>query len=589
MRAQLVGAAQGSGGDREADAGIARAAPQQLQRRLAQAALGQVDDALERQVVVRLVHRAQIRDRVADLGPFVEARAADHPVRQAEMDEALLECARLEARAHQDRDVVEPASGALLGLDLLADEARLLLVVPEARDAHALARLALGPQRLAEARAVVRDQARGGAQDVPGRAVIALQAHHLGAGEVLLEAQNVADLGAAPAVDRLVVVADAGDVAVPLRQQPQPQVLGDVAVLVLVDQNRAEAPLVVGQDLGLLLEQAQAMQQQIAEIAGVQREKTLLVRGIELARTPERELVDVGFRHLFGSLAAIFPALDGREQGARRPAPGIQVRRLDHLLQQAQLIVGVEDREVGLEPDQLGVPAQQAGAERVEGAEPQALDALPEQPRDAQDHLARRLVGEGHRERLIRPHPPGHQQVGKARGQHPGLAGAGAGEHQERPVVRLDRGALRRVERVEIVSCRARWRRQHVRLTGHGTPRGRPPPSTTLLHQFDRPPATDAPSPVSYPHLSFVVPPLPRVAVLFRPRPPIAHGKARPGSSFLVSRVVRPCRRLLVVSSAPRLVCLRWRASSSLCSRAQSDAACPPACRLVAFVTLIFS
>ena len=212
------------------------------------------------------------------------------------------------------------------------------------------------------------------------------------------------------------------------------------------------------------------MQQQIAEIAGVQREQALLVRGIELARAPERELVDLGFRHLFGRLAAIFPALDDREQGARRPAPRIQVRRLDHLLQQAQLIVGIEDREVGLEPDQLGVAAQQAGAERMEGAEPQALDALPEQPRDALDHLARRLVGEGHRERLVRPRPPGHQQVGKARGQHPGLAGAGAGEHQERPVVRLDRGALRRVERVEIVSCRARWRRQHVRLTGHGTP-----------------------------------------------------------------------------------------------------------------------
>ena len=166
-----------------------RAAPQQLQCRLAQTALGKIDDALERQVVVRLVHRAQIRDRVADLGPFVEARAADHQLRQAEMDEALLECARLEARAHQDRDVVEPASGALLGLDLLADEARLLLVVPEARDAHALARLALGPQRLAETRSVVHDQARGGAQDVPGRAIVALQAHHRRAGEVLLEAE----------------------------------------------------------------------------------------------------------------------------------------------------------------------------------------------------------------------------------------------------------------------------------------------------------------------------------------------------------------------------------------------------------------
>ena len=45
-----------------------------------------------------------------------------------------------------------------------------------------------------------------------GRAVITLQPDHRRAGEVVLEAQDVVDLGAAPAVDRLVVVADAADV-----------------------------------------------------------------------------------------------------------------------------------------------------------------------------------------------------------------------------------------------------------------------------------------------------------------------------------------------------------------------------------------
>src|SRR3546814_12521352 len=56
------------------------------------------------------------------------------------------------------------------------------------------------------------------------------------------EAQDVADLGATPAVDRLVVVADAAEVAVALRQEAQPEVLRDVGVLVLVDQDVAEAP-----------------------------------------------------------------------------------------------------------------------------------------------------------------------------------------------------------------------------------------------------------------------------------------------------------------------------------------------------------
>ena len=76
------------------------------------------------------------------------------------------------------------------------------------------------------------------------RAVVAFQADDPGAGEIVLEAQDVADLGAAPGVDRLVVVADAAEVVMALRQRPQPQVLGDVGVLVLVDQDVAELLLV---------------------------------------------------------------------------------------------------------------------------------------------------------------------------------------------------------------------------------------------------------------------------------------------------------------------------------------------------------
>ena len=45
-----------------------------------------------------------------------------------------------------------------------------------------------------------------------GRAIVALEANDLGAGKVVLEAQDVVHLGAAPAIDGLVVVAHAADV-----------------------------------------------------------------------------------------------------------------------------------------------------------------------------------------------------------------------------------------------------------------------------------------------------------------------------------------------------------------------------------------
>ena len=58
----------------------------------------------------------------------------------------------------------------------------------------------------------MRDQMRGGGEDVAGGAVIAFESDNLGAGKIVIEAQDVVDLGATPAIDRLVVVADAADV-----------------------------------------------------------------------------------------------------------------------------------------------------------------------------------------------------------------------------------------------------------------------------------------------------------------------------------------------------------------------------------------
>ena len=87
---------------------------------------------------------------------------------------------------------------------------------------------------------------------------------------------------------------------------------------------------------------------------------------------------------------------------ARRPALVVDILGLQHLLQQADLIVGVENGEVGLQPDEFGVAAQDLGADRVKGAEPlHGLRAVADERLDALAHLARRLVGEGDGEDFI--------------------------------------------------------------------------------------------------------------------------------------------------------------------------------------------
>jgi hypothetical protein len=70
----------------------------------------------------------------------------------------------------------------------------------------------LGEQGLAETALIVGDQVAGGTQDMFGRAVVALEPDDFRAGKILLEAEDVFHFRAAPAIDRLVVIADAADV-----------------------------------------------------------------------------------------------------------------------------------------------------------------------------------------------------------------------------------------------------------------------------------------------------------------------------------------------------------------------------------------
>ena len=246
----------------------------------------------------------------------------------------------------------------------------------------------------------------------------------------------------------------------PLRQQPQPQILRDVGVLIFVDQNEFEARLILAQHFGMLAEQPDAFEQQIAEIGGVENLQPLLKRLVEFQPLAVGEHGGFARRHLLGREPAVLPAVDQHRQHARRPALLVDVLGFQKLLEQPDLVVDVENGEVGFQPDQLGVAAQNLHADRMEGAEPRhALDHVADDVADAVLHLARRLVGEGDGEDFARPGAADGEDVGDAHGEHAGLAGAGAGQHQHRAVERLDRQPLLGIEPGEIRRRRRRGAR----------------------------------------------------------------------------------------------------------------------------------
>ncbi len=123
------------------------------------------------------------------------------------------------------------------------DVLRLFLLIVTADVEQRLAIARHRPQDLLLARPVVGDQAVGRGEDVAGRAVIALELDHPGAGKVFFEVEDIAGVGATPGIDRLVIVADHAEVSLGAGQMLQHAVLGLVGILVLVDHDVAELPL----------------------------------------------------------------------------------------------------------------------------------------------------------------------------------------------------------------------------------------------------------------------------------------------------------------------------------------------------------
>ncbi len=181
-----------------------RPGPEAADRGVADPAARPIGDAHERHGVVGVVDDLEVRHGVLDLRPFVEARASDHLVRDALADEHVLEHPALRVRPVEDRDL--RARPALLDQprNLGGDEARLGVLVLDFERPHRRPVAEVGEERLLLALAVVGDDRVGCAQDGVRGAVVLLERDELRAGKVALELEDVADVGSAERVDRVV-------------------------------------------------------------------------------------------------------------------------------------------------------------------------------------------------------------------------------------------------------------------------------------------------------------------------------------------------------------------------------------------------
>ncbi len=446
--------------------------PQAVDRRGAQPAPRHVGDAPGGDLVGRVGHHAQVGEDVLHFAAVVEAGAADHAVRHLGPDQGLFEGPALRIGAEEDGDVaVADALDPPQPADLGSQPGGLVVLVLGPVAAQLLADVAVGPQRLRHPGGVVGDDGVGGVQDGAGGTVVLLERHDRGAGKGVLELDDVGDVGAAPAVDGLVEVAHRAHLVVLTGDHHHQVVLGAVGVLVLVDQDVAEPAAVALQHVGEAAEQVDGDHQQVVEVHGRGSQQALLVSGVHLGDAPVED-GDGARRERLEVDKVGLGRRDGTLHGAGRDLLGVDPQLLLHLLHQPAAVGVVVDGERAAVPEPPGVSPEDPDAGRVERGHPHGLRRRADQLGQPVLHLRGSLVGEGDGQDLVGCGIPGGDQVGDAPSEHPGLARAGAGDHQQRAATVCHRPPLGLVQPLQEdcgVAERVAWRRgRTVRRPGRG-------------------------------------------------------------------------------------------------------------------------
>ena len=283
----------------------------------------------------------------------------------------------------------------------------------------------------------------------------------------MLELEDVADVGAAEAVDRLVRVADREQVAVLLGEQLEEAVLGVVRVLVLVDEDVAERLLPLLARLGEALEHVDREEEHVVEVDGVRGEEALLVEVVDLGDGLVVEARDA-LGVLLRADERVLRVRDLGVDAARREALRVALELLEAALHEPELVGLVVDREVRAVAEPLRLAAQDPAARGVERHHPRGARGRADEVLDALAHLPRRLVRERDREDLGRLDADRAEQVRDAAGEDARLSRARAGDHEHRAFGVQDGLPLRRIQVGEVGLRRRRGHRSIVAAASAG-------------------------------------------------------------------------------------------------------------------------
>jgi len=155
-------------------------------------------------------------------------------------------------------------------------------------------------------------------------------------------------------------------------------ILREVDVLVLVYKEVVEAILVALQHLGALLEETDDVVDQVVEVAGLVLVEPLLVERVDAGDDLIIRAASTPVEVVAGGDQLVLRLADGVANPAREELLRVELQVSQAVLHQRGLVRIVEHDEVGGHADRLAVVSQNAGADGMERAHPEALERSPE-------------------------------------------------------------------------------------------------------------------------------------------------------------------------------------------------------------------
>ena len=418
---------------------------------------GIVDDALETFVVVGVDGQTEVGQKVFDLLALVKGQPSIDAVGNVEFSQALLKGTRLGIGPIEDGKVLVKALVVATHFKNAVGHKASFVVVRRCTEHLDFFSLGIGrPNLFGDLVFVVGDDRVGRFDDVRAGAVVLLEFEQLRFRVVLLEVQDVLDVGASERIDALGIVAHDAYIFMHCAELLDDQVLGEVGVLVLVHEDVLEPVLVFVQEVGKVPKQHIHLVQQVVEVHGTGPETPHLILGIDVGEHGTSRLLvlrtNLGMLRVRARIdEVVLGCADAGLHTRGFVHLVVQPHPLDDVLQQAAAVLGVIDGEVARIVDALAFDAQDAGKDTVKGAHPQVPRlAFAHQLADAILHFSGRLVREGQGQNGERIHPL-HHHVGDAVRQHPCFPRASSCNDHHRTIDVGSSFSLRIVQIVEKI------------------------------------------------------------------------------------------------------------------------------------------